>query len=115
MSDHAILTAGAVSVVALLMLAGSLSADTQAPGDFRPSDPQVDRVVDQQRQLGVQLMPLQSCSADPLQHLRCWQPRDPLRRAGRRRWSSRRVIRPGLDPLRLPPRPAHATQHPAWL
>jgi hypothetical protein len=30
------------------MLAGRLPADTQAPGDIRPPDPQADRVVDQQ-------------------------------------------------------------------
>jgi RNA-directed DNA polymerase len=113
-SGHAILTAGAGAMSALVMLAGRLPADTQALGNVRPPDPQVDRVVDQQRQLGVQLVALQPCPADPLQHLRCWQPRDPLRRAGRRRWSSRPVIRPRLDRLRQPPpRPAHATQHPA--
>jgi hypothetical protein len=36
-------------VPTLILLAGCLPADTQAPGDVRPPDPQADRVVDQQR------------------------------------------------------------------
>jgi len=59
--------AGAVAVAALVMLAGRLPADTQAPGGVGPPDPQADCVVDQQRQLGVQLVPLRPCPADPLQ------------------------------------------------
>jgi hypothetical protein len=43
---------------ALVMLTGRLPADTQAPSDVRPPDPQADRVVGQKRQLGVQLVPL---------------------------------------------------------
>jgi hypothetical protein len=69
-SGHVILTAGAVAVSALVMLAGRLPADTQAPGDVRPPDLQADCVVDQKRQLGVQFVPLQPGPADPLQRLR---------------------------------------------
>jgi hypothetical protein len=64
-SGHAILTAGPVAMSALVVLAGRLPADTQAPGDVGPPDPQADCVVDQQCQLGVQFVPLQPCPADP--------------------------------------------------
>jgi hypothetical protein len=46
MSGHAILTAG-VSVPTLVLLAGRLPADIQAPGDVGPPDPQADCAVDQ--------------------------------------------------------------------
>src|SRR5215471_15154327 len=69
-SGHAILTADALAMPALVMLTGRLPADTQASGDIGPPDLQADCVVDQKRQLGVQLVPLQPRPADPLQHLR---------------------------------------------
>ncbi len=103
-SGHTTLTAGAVAVAvsALVVLAGRLPADAQAPGDDRPSDPQTDRVVDQQGQLGVQLISLQLCPADPFQHLRRWQ-RDLLWGARGCQWLPGPITPPGLDALRHPP------------
>jgi hypothetical protein len=94
-SGHAILT-----VSALVVLASGLPADTQALSDVWPRDPLADRVVDQQRQCGVQLVSLQPYLADPLQHLRCRQARDLFRRAGRCRWPFDLVIPPRLGPSR---------------
>src|SRR5215471_16526612 len=65
-SGHAILTADTLAMPALVMLTGRLPADTQASGDIGPPDLQADCVVDQKRQLGVQLVPLQPRPADPL-------------------------------------------------
>lgn len=46
-SGHAILTADATAMSALVLLTGRLPTDTQAPGNVGPSDPQADCVVDQ--------------------------------------------------------------------
>jgi hypothetical protein len=46
-SGHAILTADAIAMSALVMLTSRLPADTQAPGGVGPPDLQADCVVDQ--------------------------------------------------------------------
>jgi hypothetical protein len=52
------------------MLTGRLPAHPQPPRNVRPADPQRDGVVDQQRQLHIQLIPLHPVPGDLLQHLR---------------------------------------------
>jgi len=55
--SHRVLIKGDQRASALVVLAGRLPADTQASSDVGPSDLQVDRVVDQERQFGGQFQP----------------------------------------------------------
>ena len=63
------LTAGAVSVSALVVLTGCLPGNSEAGSDLRPSNAQADRLIDQRCEFGLCLVPAESGVFDPLQHL----------------------------------------------
>ena len=67
-SGHAILTAGPVSVSALVVLAGCLPGHPKPGGDLRPSNAHADRLIDQRYEFGLRLVPAESGAFDPLQH-----------------------------------------------
>ncbi len=62
------------AAAALMLLAGRLPAHPQVPGDVRPADAQRHGVVDQDRQLGLGLIPGDASTGDLLQRLRRAQP-----------------------------------------
>ena len=63
------LMAGAVAVAALVVLAGRLPGHAKTGGDLRPPDAHADRLIYQHREFGIYLLPGESGSFDPLQHL----------------------------------------------
>lgn len=92
-----------------VMLTSRLSCYPQPIGDLWPADAKSHSAVGQHSQFGVQLFPLQSCPANPLQHLGRGKPGYPLGRARWRRRSPHPVIRAWLDSLgQSPPPSAHA-------
>jgi hypothetical protein len=108
---HSILTAGAVTVAALVVLAGRLPSNAKPRGDLRPPDTHADRLVHQHREFGICLLAGESGSFDPLQYLGWRQLGIPLRWA----WQFRSFLGPlpGLHVPDLRPAlgPAHVAQH----
>lgn len=80
-SGHPILTAGAVAVATLVVLAGRLSGHAKPGGDLWPPDAQADGVIDQNREFRLRLLLRDPGARDLLQHLGWGHPGDSLRQA----------------------------------
>jgi hypothetical protein len=76
----------AVTVAALIVLAGCLPGHAKLGGDLRPSDAEADGVVHQCRKLRLCLLLRNPGSPDPLQHLRTRHPGDRMCLARWFRW-----------------------------
>jgi hypothetical protein len=114
-SGHAVLTAGAVAVATLVVLAGRLPGHPEPDGDLWPPDAQIDGMVDEHREFCLCLVPREPGTLDPREHLGCRQVGNPLRRV--RRFYCR-LVPPArlhmLDPRTRPAlRLAHGIQHAA--
>jgi hypothetical protein len=75
-----------VTVAALIVLASCLPGHAKLGGDLRPSEAEVNGVVDKCRKLRLCLLLRNPGAPDPLQHLRRGHPGNLLRLAGRFRW-----------------------------
>ena len=78
-SGHAILAAGALTVSALVVLAGRLPGDPEPGGNLRPPDAQIDGMVYEHREFRLCLVPRVPGVLDLLKHLGCGQLGNPLR------------------------------------
>jgi hypothetical protein len=100
-SGHAILVTGAITMTALVLLAGRLPGHAKLSSDLRPSDAQVDSVVDQHCEFRLCLLLRDPGAPDSLQHLGGSHRRIPLRQDMRLRECL--GLRPGCTCLALGP------------